>query len=432
MADRVPTTSLLPRVHRVAIISLHTSPTASLGHRANGGLNVYVREVCAAFSRQGVATDVFTRVASPDSPVVESLAPHNRVIYLPAGSPGLGKYELVDQVESFAREVALFAAGERMVYDVIHSHYWLSGAAASSLRARWRIPWAHTAHTLALVKNRHLAPGDLPEPRLRELVEADLARSADLLVVSTEAEGADLCQAYGIDPARIAVVAPGVDHARFRNVPRGTSAAQVGLEGVRPVLFVGRLERLKGAEVALRAFAQGAAGHPHARLLILGDDSHTEGESERERLRGIAADLDIRDRVSFRGSVPHAELPLYYSAAEALLMPSYSESFGLVGLEAQACGCPVIAAGVAGLASVVRDGETGFLIDGHDPADYAARLRQLLDDPELRTRMGECALRHTERFSWTGTGARLLGAYERLLLASRGPQLRVQLTALQE
>jgi D-inositol-3-phosphate glycosyltransferase len=427
VADHAPNPNLPPRVSRVAVICLHTSPTASLGHSANGGLNVYVRELCAAFSRQGVATDVFTRMASPGSPVVEYIARDSRVIYLPAGAPELDKYGLINEVEGFATEVARFAAGQDMRYDLIHSHYWLSGAAACTLRGRWPIPWVHTAHTLAMVKNRRLAPGDQPEPALREMLEAEIARSADLLVVSTQAEGEDLHRAYGVPRDRIEVVTPGIDHATFRNVPRGTSRAELGLEGVRPVLFVGRLERLKGAEVALRAFAEAAAAHSGARLIVLGDDSHTEGESERERLRGIAAELGIETSVSFHGSVPQRELPIYYSAAEALLMPSYSESFGLVGLEAQACGCPVIAAGVEGLASVVRDGVTGFLVAGHDPRDYAARLRRLLDDPDLRDRMARRGIRFSQRFSWALAADELLVAYERLL--PEGAQERVQASA---
>lgn len=416
MADLAPSATLLPRALRVAVLSMHTSPTGALGQGANGGLNVYVRECCAAFAAQGIASDVFTRVPEDRPLSVEDLGPAVRIVSIPAGAAGLDKYDLVSQVEKFAEGIAAFADAGGLSYDVIHSHYWLSGAAASRLRLLWGTPWAHTAHTLALVKNRSLAPGDQPEPGVRELVEAELARSADLLVVSTASEGDDLRQAYGAGADRIAVVAPGVDLDAFQPVPRFTARRAIGLEGRRPLLFAGRLERLKGVEVAIRAFALVAAAHPDAVLVVLGDDSRANGgESEQARLHAIARELSIADRVSFRGPVDQAELCLYYSAAEVLLMPSYSESFGLVGLEAQACGCPVIAADVAGLASVVRDEVTGHLVPSHAPEAWASRLRALLDSPELSEQMGRRARLLAQRFSWARTGDRLAGLYGELL-----------------
>jgi len=426
VAERLPST--LPYFRgprpRVAVICFHTSPTAALGHSANEGLNVYVREVCRQFSARNVATDVFTRIAAGAGPVVENLAPLSRVVYLPAGLAEVDKYQLVDHVEDFATAVARFARDEGLRYDLLYSHYWLSGAVACTLHARWRLPWVHTAHTLAVVKNRSLPPGDVAEPPLRELLEGEIARSADLLVVSTKAEGEALRHAYRLRPDRIAVVAPGVDLERFGDVKRFTAAG-------RTVLFVGRLERLKGADIALRAFAQAAADHPDVRLLVLGGDSHTQGESERRRLAGIARELGLKHRVSFLGSVPQDELPAFYANAEALLMPSYSESFGLVGLEAQACGCPVIAADVAGLASVVRDGATGFLVPGHDPAQYAERLRRLLDDPALARTLGRRGRLLAQGFSWERTADRLLAAVSPWLEAAR-PQLTVQAGARTE
>jgi D-inositol-3-phosphate glycosyltransferase len=420
---------------RVAIISLHTSPTAALGHSANGGLNVYVREICRAFSDRGIATDVFTRVPRGTSLALEQLAASSRVIPIPAGPDSLTKYELAAEVDAFANGVLDFAARRGLDYQLVYSHYWLSGAAAGILSEAWCAPWAHTAHTLAVVKNRSLAPGDQPEPAARERIEAEVARAADLLVVSTAAEGQDLEQLYGVDPGRVAVVPPGVDITRFRPTSRAAARRRLEIECLRPVLFVGRLERLKGAEIALRAFASAAAGHPDACLLVLGGDSFPTGdgvhgvESECERLAGVAAELGISDRVRFAGSVAHQQLPLYYAASEALLMPSYSESFGLVGLEAQACGCPVIAADLAGLASVVRDGVTGYLVSGHDPADYADRLARLLADPELSAQLGRRGTLLAQRFSWERTGDRLVRVFEPLLASS---QDRVQVSARHE
>lgn len=418
-----------PRL-RVAVISLHTSPTAALGLDANGGMNVYIKEVCTAFAGGGIATDVFTRSLEPAPPRAERLAPTSRVVYLPAGAPGLDKYALLGAAGGFAESILGFAARECLDYDLIYSHYWLSGVAGARAAECLGIPWAHTAHTLGLVKNRQLARGATPEPASRIRAERDIAAGADLLIVSTEAEGDDLVQGYGADPDRIAVVTPGVDLARFRPLPKRQAQRRIGVEASRVLLFVGRLERLKGVEVALRAFAMAAdRRHPDVRFLVLGEDSQDAGESESARLRGIAEELGIASRVEFRGSVGHAQLPHYYAAAEACVMPSYSESFGLVGLEAQACGCPVIASDVAGLASVVRDEVTGYLVRGDDPVEYADRIGRLLGDPELAEQMGRRGILLAQRFPWSRTAERLEAEIDALC---RDRQGRFQVNARQE
>ena len=407
---------------RVAFISLHASPTASLGRRANGGLNVYVREVCAALAAGGVASDVFTRRSSPGDPASERVGPLVRVVYLPAGPPAAGKHELFDHVESFAEEVAAWVARHGLGYDALYSHYWLSGAAACTLRGRLRTPWLHTAHTLALTKNASLAPGAAPEPELRELLEGEISRSADLLVVSTETEAEALTRAYGVRRDQVEVVAPGVDLERFSPGDKAAARRRLGYPPESPLLlFVGRLERLKGVEVILRAMAL-CDELPGLRLAVVGEDSHDAEESEEERLRALAARLGVAGRVDFRGSVPQSELPDHYRAADACVMPSYSESFGLVGLEAQACACAVIAADLAGLASVVRDGVTGFLVEGHEPAEWAGRIVRLLGDPVGAEQMGRRAHLLAQRFTWNRTASRLSAAITRLA----GPQLRVQ------
>jgi D-inositol-3-phosphate glycosyltransferase len=381
---------------------MHTSPTASLGQNANGGLNVYVREICSAFSDRGIATDVFTRLQSPDDPAIEDLAPLSRVIYLPAGM-GLDKYSLLHEVPRFAAKVATFAAGEGIQYDLLFSHYWLSGEVACLLRPQLAAGWAHIAHTLGLVKNQHLASGARPEPAIRIRVETEIAQQADLLIASTTDEGEDLVNAYGASRDRVFIVPPGVDLATFRPLDRAEARRKVGLDGPM-VLFVGRLERLKGVEVAIRALALlGGRAHPDLRLVVLGEDSRDGDESEMARLKAIASTLGIRERVDFLGSVAHHELPYFYSAADVCVMPSYSESFGLVGLEAQACGCPVVASDVPGLRSVIRDGVSGYLIEGDDPAEYADRIGRLLADPELARQMGRRASMLAQRFSWART-----------------------------
>jgi D-inositol-3-phosphate glycosyltransferase len=392
---------------RIAVISMHTSPTASLGQNANGGLNVYVREICTAFSERGIATDIFTRKQSIDDPNVELLAPLSRVIYLPAGN-GLDKYSLYREVPSFAAQVAQFAAAERVAYDLLYSHYWLSGEVACLLRPNLATGWAHIAHTLGLVKNRTLAAGARPEPELRIRIEGELAQQADLLIASTADEAEELIQGYGADPERVSVVAPGVDLGMFQPLDRAEARRVVGHVSGRLLLFVGRLERLKGVEIAIRALGLlRDRQHDDVRLLILGEDSHEGEESEKARLKAIASEVGVRDRVDFVGSVAHHELPYFYAAADVCVMPSYSESFGLVALEAQACGCPVVASGVSGLRSVVRDEVSGYLIDEHDPAAYAERIGRLLENSELAQQMGRRGRLLAQRFSWTRTADRL-------------------------
>jgi D-inositol-3-phosphate glycosyltransferase len=417
---------------RIAVVSMHTSPTASLGQNANGGLNVYVREVATAFSDRGIATDIFTRRGLND-PAVEHLADLSRVVYVPAGK-GLDKYSLYNEVGPFARRIAEFAQRECIAYDLLFSHYWLSGEAACLLRPRFAPSWAHTAHTLGLVKNRTLATGARPEPALRIHVEGEIAQQADLLIASTEEESVDLVNLYGADPERVYVVPPGVDLAMFQPIDRAEARRKIGYGPGRLLLFVGRLERLKGVEVAIRALALlRDRAYDDVRLLILGEDSKEGEESEKSRLKAVADAAGVRDRVDFLGSVAHHELPYFYSAADVLVMPSYSESFGLVGLEAQACGRPVVGSDVTGLRSVIRDEVSGYLIEGHEPAAYAERIGRLLDNPEMAQQMGRRGRLLAQRFSWTRTADRLQMLFERMTeRAQLRDQLLVQARARQE
>jgi D-inositol-3-phosphate glycosyltransferase len=414
---------------RIAVISMHASPTASLGQNANGGLNVYVREICTAFSERGIATDIFTRKQFIEDPNVELLARLSRVIYLPAGK-GLDKYSLYGEVPSFAAQIMDFAASENISYDLLYSHYWLSGEVACLLRPQLATGWAHIAHTLGLVKNRTLAAGARPEPELRIRVEGELAQQASLLIASTADEAQELIDGYGADPQRVYIVPPGVDLGTFQPINRAKARREIGYGSGRLLLFVGRLERLKGVEVAIRALALlRDRQHDDVRLLILGEDSHEGDESEKERLKAIASEVGVRDRVDFVGSVAHHELPYFYAAADACVMPSYSESFGLVALEAQACGCPVVASGVSGLRSVVRDEVSGYLIDEHDPAGYAERIGRLLANTELAQQMGRRGRVLAQRFSWTRTADRLEGLFDHVVEAN---QALVQASARQE
>lgn len=430
MAEATPILGDPAARRRIGVVSMHTSPTASLGQNADGGLNVYVRQVASAFSDRGVATDIFTRKQSAEDPDVEVLARHSRVIYLPAGRAGLDKYSLYGEAPSFANRIVDFAARENIAYDLLYSHYWLSGEVACLLRPQLAASWAHTAHTLGLVKNRSLAAGARPEPRLRIHVEGEIAQQADLLIASTADEAYDLMDLYGADPERVVVVPPGVDLTMFQPMDRADARREIGYGSGRLLLFVGRLERLKGVEVAIRALALiRDRQHDDVRLLILGEDSHEGDESEKDRLKAIAIEVGVRDRVDFIGSVAHHELPYFYAAADVCVMPSYSESFGLVALEAQSCGCPVVASGVSGLRSVVRDEVSGYLIDEHDAATYAERIGRLLADRELAEQMGRRGRLLAQRFSWTRTADRLQVLFEALVERN---QALVQAGARQE
>jgi D-inositol-3-phosphate glycosyltransferase len=317
----------------------------------------------------------------------------------------------------------------------LFSHYWLSGEVACLLRPELSSGWAHIAHTLALVKNRTLATGALPEPALRIHVEGEIAQQADLLVTSTADEANELVGLYHADPARISVVEPGVDLTMFQPMDRAEARRNIGYGPGRLLLFVGRLERLKGVEVAIRALALLRAQQPEdLRLLVLGEDSRNASdsdgdESEKERLKAVATQLGVRDHVDFVGSVAHHELPYFYSAADVCMMPSYSESFGLVALEAQACGLPVVGSTASGLRSVVRDGASGYLLDTHDPAAYAERIGRLLTEPGLAELMGHQGRQLAQKFSWTRTTDRLQDLFEHVIEKT---QVRVQTNARHE
>jgi D-inositol-3-phosphate glycosyltransferase len=394
---------------------MHTSPTASLGQNANGGLNVYVREIGVALSDRGIATDIFTRKQSQDDPDVEELAPLSRIVYLPAGK-GLDKYSLYQEVPAFAQRIRRFAERQGLAYDLLFSHYWLSGEVACLLRPQLTSSWVHIAHTLGLVKNRTLASGARPEPLLRIRVEAEIAEQADLLIASTADEADELVDSYGAGSERVVVVPPGVDLAMFQPIEREEARRKLGFGTGRIILFVGRLERLKGVDVAVRALGLlRDRRHDDVRLVILGEDSRDADESEKERLKALAVDLAVSDRVDFVGPVAQHELPYFYGAADVCVMPSFSESFGLVALEAQACARPVVASSVSGLRSVVRDEVSGYLIDGHDPAEFAERIGRLLDEPEVAQQMGRRGRLLAQRFSWSLTADRLQAHFDEVV-----------------
>jgi len=397
---------------RIAMLSVHTCPLAALGGKETGGMNVYVRDLSRELGRRGVCVDVFTRCQDRAVSKVVALGEGARVIHLDAGPCGpVPREEVFHYLPAFVAGVEAFARSEGVNYDVIHSHYWLSGWVGLRLRERWGIPVIQMFHTLARIKNRALE-GER-EPELRVRAETRLLAEADVIVAPTPVERAELVWEFGTDPRRIAVIPCGVDLELFRAIPRPTALAEIGLGPGPLLLSVGRLTPIKGIETLLRAFAR-LKDRPSPRLLIVGGGIDDPTNGEPARLRRLASELRADGRVEFLGALPQERLPFYYSAAEAVIMPSYYESFGMVALEAMACGSPVIASRVGGLAITVQDSVTGFLVPEGDPDALAARIRALLVNPGLRERLGVAAKARAAGFRWSRIGRQVEGLYRRL------------------
>lgn len=405
----------------LAIISVHAAPTAALGQGENGGMNVLIREVCRELSRRGIPTEVFTRLTEA-GPERVRLARSSWVTRIPVGPRGpVEKDRLFDLLPDFTSTVLDRARRRGQEFTLVHSHYWLSGWVAARLRDEWAVPWFHTAHTLARVKNERAAEGAVLEPDHRIAVEQAVTRAADRLIASSYAEAEDLTRLYGAERGRVAVVPPGVDLQVFRPAPR--ARWRVGRQG-RPqtIVFAGRLERLKSPETVLRAFhlllSDPAVPGPLELVIIGGDSSNGAKESrsdggEQGRLERMAGDLRIQGQVRFTGPVDQPTLARYLREAAVCVVPSFTESFGLVALEAQASGAPVVAARVGGLSMVVKDGLTGFTLASHDPAYFADRIGRLLQDEELRRCFSRRSRLVASQFSWSETVDRLLEEYSR-------------------
>ena len=405
-------------MQRVAMISYHTSPLAPLGSGDTGGMNVYVRQLSRELGQRGFLVDVFTRRQDISSPEVVPAGENVRVVHLGAGPRRpLGKQRLRQYLGEFEENLVRFASaagGEGPPYNLLHSHYWLSGSVALRLKERWGVPHVTMFHTLGEVKNRariteHEAP-------LRILVEHRLAREADRIVCASQHERHLLARLYGADPDRIAVVPCGVDLDLFR--PQDSEAARraLGYSEERIILFVGRIEPLKGIDILINAAAQ-LAEESDFYVLIVGGDRRSRRQMS--HLQGLASDLGIGERVCFLGAVDHEKLPLYYNAADICVVPSFYESFGLVALEAMACGTPVVASRVGGLTGTVRDGETGYLISWRCPEPFAERLELLLGNDALRRRFGEAAREVVKRYRWANVGEAVAGLYRELLAEAR-------------
>jgi len=405
---------------RIAVVSLHTSPLDQPGAGDSGGMNVFIRAAAERLGTHGVEVDVFTRCRGDDLREVGELGGGSRLIQVKAGPcTPVPKEELTRYLPEFLGGVLRRQRLEGTAYDVVHTHYWLSGWVGRSTKEIWGVPLVASFHTLGKVKNYSLALGEPPEPSARLAGEGRVIAAADLLVAATPAEAAQLVGLYQADAERIRVIPPGVDHGLFFPRPRDEASARIHLSGARLLLFVGRLQVHKGPDVAVRTLAEAIARDPDGTqdvvLAIVGGPSGSSHGTEVARIMDLASALGVGERVVLFPPQPQARLADFYAAAEVVLVPSRSESFGLVALEAQACGTPVVAASVGGLRYVVDDGVTGFLVEGHDPGDHADRVLAVLGDRAAARRMGEAGLAHSLRFSWDTTAGEILGVYRELL-----------------
>ncbi len=399
-------------VCRVAYLSLHTSPLVRPGVGSAGGMNVYIDELAATMQNQGVEVVVFTRRTSPDTPTVVHAASGYPVVHIDAGPPEeLEVAALPVWVAAFAEGVIGWIRDSGQSFDVVHSHYWLSGWAGLLVKHALSIPLANSFHTLGRVKEANRRDGEPPESLIRIAAEQEVIASSDCLIASTERESEELLVHYGADPSRLCLNPPGINHELFRPGSKREARRALGLADGPVALFVGRIQPLKGVDVALDAFHRIVKQIDDATFLVVGGPSGPNGNSEYSALRDTVDALDLGDRVRFWPAQDHKRLPMFYQAADVLLVPSRSESFGLVAAEAQACGLPVVAARVGGLEYAVADGVSGILVDGWDPEDHAEAAAAVLTDPELAVRLSAGAIAHAERFSWDATAARLLELY---------------------
>src|SRR6204780_3705766 len=409
-------------MRRLAVLSLHTSPLAQPGTGDGGGMNVYVRELTSALARSGVACDVFTRAWSPDLPPVVEVEPGLRVHHVAAGPLDvLPKESLPAVVDEFTagvldRMAAAPAAGE-LPYTSVHANYWMSGLSGHVIKHELNLPLVCTFHTLDRVKAETMpeeVEADMPHRRAE--AEASIIDCSDAVLASCTVEADQIASLYGGDPGRIRIVPPGVDHAFFGpgHRPQARRALGLPIDG-RLLLFVGRIQPLKCADVAVETLAELSddGGEPY-RLVVVGGPSGPHGEKALQGLFDLADARGVREQVHFIDPQPHELLSSYYRAADVCLVPSRSESFGLVALEAAACGTPVVASAVGGLTTLVDHGHTGFLVDDPDPVTYAAAVRRVFDEPLAAERFSTASVLRARRYTWRAAARTLVELHDEL------------------
>ena len=405
---------------RVAMLMVHTCPLEQAGIGDAGGMNIYVAESAARMAAQGVEVDIFTRRDHLDLPEVEELSPGVNVHHLDAGHDlHLTKEQVPAHFSDLSAEFKKALSGERS-YDLIHSHYWLSGKVAMPVAKELKLPLVHTMHTMARVKNLNLAEGERPEPMIRVQGETQIVAAASALTANTDAEAASLVSLYDACPDTVHLVTPGVDLYNFTpGAGRAAARKELGIAADTHVItFVGRIQPHKGPEILIQAISETLSHSPNLRpklrVFIIGGASGVNG-SEVERLKELVSWLNLADVISFLPPVPRAELPNWYRAADLVCVPSYSESFGLVALEAQACGTPVVATAVGGLRTAVADGISGVLVDGHDPRAWSSVLARLLQEPQRRVLLSMGAIEHASHFGWDATARGTLDIYDQVI-----------------
>jgi len=411
---------------RIAVISYHTCPLATLGGKHAGGMNVYVRDLSRYLGRKGIQLDVFTRSQDEHVPhVLHDLGFGNRVAHITAGAEHpLPKAELASLVPEFADQILDFARKKDLKYDLIHSHYWMSGLAAEKLAEHWQVPIIQMFHTLGKLKQRVAQNSEEAEGEYRINGESRVISIADKIIASTSTEKAQLESLYGAEPGKIDIISPGVDLSRFYPIPPDEAKEYVGIpQDERMLLFVGRIEPLKGIRTLLRAICylrENDGTEENLCLAVIGGDLEDNDGKESEDMRllnQLRNEYDLQDMVTFLGKQSQDSLPYYYSAAEMVIMPSHYESFGMVALEAMACGTPVIASLVGGLIHLVEDGVTGYHVPVDDPIALSERISGLLEDKALRYRMGHDAFAFAKKFGWEDITERMIQLYRELLNA---------------
>jgi len=407
-------------VKRVAMLSVHTCPLATLGGKETGGMNVYVRDLSREFSRRGIEVDVYTRSQDPSIPRITELAEHGRVFHIKAGPERpYSKHKIYNHLPEFVANVEAY----RETYDIIYSHYWLSGLAANALRRVWNVPMVQMFHTLAEMKNRVAQGPDEREPEQRVNCEGEIMRFADRLIAATPLEKNQMSWLYGAESENIDIVPPGVDLNRFKPMAQNEARQHIGVPpDNQMILFVGRLQPLKGLDTLVRALALVRRREPELAknicLSIIGGDANPDSELEQkelQKLNRLQAELSIEDLVTFLGAKDQDTLVYYYTAAEMVVMPSHYESFGMVAIEAMACGTPVIASDVGGLSFSIEDGFNGYLVPGKDPRALADKIILLLKYRWLRDQLSEQAQVWVKRYSWVNIADEVEDVFERTL-----------------
>ena len=413
---------------RIAMLSYHTCPLATLGGKDTGGMNVYVRELTRQLGRMGIHVDVFTRSQDEHVPhVVHELGYGNRVVHVPAGPEvPMAKRELAEYIPQFVEGIKLFAAEKDSQYDLIHSHYWMSGLAAESLSDAWgNVPIVHMFHTLGEMKNRIAQSDEEREGPYRMDGEKQVIARVDRIVAATLAERTQLQYLYKASKSKISIIPPGVDTSHFYPIPKEEAREYIGTDpNNKLILFVGRVEPLKGLETLIRAISWHRTFKPgQVTLAVIGGDpnaSSQEMSAEMARIQKLCDELCMGRMVVFLGKRAQETLPYYYSAADVLVMPSHYESFGMVALEAMACGTPVIASQVGGLAFLVQDGETGYHVPDQDPKALCEKLMILLSDPHQRETMGLRAAEYAKDYAWANIAAQIMEVYKSLVEGKTG------------